>query len=84
MESVFDTRRAIFEPEQVSQLKSAFDYAVAQLGPGLDLNTERKLGKVMINLTRKRISDGLAFDASAVAREALEFIGQLRLSQWLL
>ena len=84
MESVFDTRWAIFEPEQLIQLKSAFDYAVAQLGPGLAPNTERKLGKVMINLARKRISDGLALDALAVAREALELITQLRSSQWLL
>ncbi len=83
MESVFDTRGAVFEPEHVSTLIAAYKDAIARSGP-IPRNTERQLGKLVVNMARRKIDIGDEIDAKALAKDAVGFIAQLRSTQWLL
>lgn len=81
--SIFDTRHATFEADQLRKLKAAYDSAIGRFGVELTPNTQRKLGQVVVALARQNLSAGEKLDAEAIAGEAASLIAQLRSSRWL-
>lgn len=81
MRSVFDTKAANFDPEQISLLSAAYDQALKAFEESdhpLPANTKAKLAKMIVNLGRERLRENLALDVKAISSEAADFLTQLR------